>query len=171
MTLAKRVKDQRIRAWIRSVKDMREFFDRTDEDESRINDLIAYLYVEWKKDLFPDVKITDPEVKEFVFEQMPKIPKSLIDHMSKVSVDCITKNPELDDHPFICESVYWTPQQKKGSYTLHTHTIAGVDYPSPADIQTTTNLKKKSLCIINTADQTLSCYSGKDFKTKSQRSI
>ena len=99
------------------------------------------------------------------------IPKSLIDHMDKQSCACVDKHPELHDHPFLCENVYWTPHQDQKSYTLHTHTIAGVDYPSKADIKTTKNLKKKNLCIINTVDRTLTCYSCKNFKVKKQEQI
>ena len=108
---------------------------------------------------------------ECIFAQMPKIPKSLIAVMDHASSECVEKHPDLHDHPFLCENVYWTPHQDRKSYTLHTHTIAGVDYPSEADIKTTKSLKKKNLCIINTVDQTLSCYSGKNFKAKSQIAI
>lgn len=103
----------------------------------------------------------------------PKIPKSLIDHMVKASKDCIRKNPELADHPFLCENIYISPQQGKGSFDLHTHTIAGIDYPSPPDVKTHKNLKKESLCIINTVDQTLTCHkiSSSGHFTRSQKHI
>ena len=91
--------------------------------------------------------------------------------MDQASCECVRKHPDLHDHPFLCENVYWTPHQDRKSYTLHTHTIAGVDYPSEADLKTTKSLKKKNLCIINTIDKTLSCYSGKNFKVKNQIAI
>ena len=97
---------------------------------------------------------------------MINIPKSLIDHMKNESVKCVRANPDLHDHPSLCETVYWNQLTDDNSYTLHTHTIKGVNYPSPADVKTTNALQKKSLCIINTVDNTLTCWQGKKFGKK-----
>lgn len=127
-----------------------------------------------KNNIISIILNTDPLRDDFnqcLFNQMPKIPKSLIATMDQASRECVKKHPDLHDHPFMCENVYWTPHQDRKSYTLHTHTISGVDYPSEADLKTTKSLKKKNLCIINTVDRSLTCYSGKNFKAKSQIEI
>lgn len=102
---------------------------------------------------------------------MIHFPKSLIDFMKKASIKCVSKHPELHDHPYLCENIHLSPHQDRNSFTLHTHTIAGVDYPSKNDLETTKRLKKKNLCIINTADHTLTCFKGKNFQVKEQKAI
>ena len=98
---------------------------------------------------------------------MIHIPKELINVMIKETNRCISQYPHLQDHPYHCESVYWNTYQDENSYTLHTHTIPEATEPSQADKRTTHNLKKQNLCIINTANGTLSCWNQKDnFKTK-----
>lgn len=103
-----------------------------------------------------------------VFEQEIDIPNDLIEVMHKATQSCLKAHPELYDHPYLCENVYWTPLQDRKSATIHTHTIKGVDYPSHADIDTTQRLKKENLCIINTTDRTVTCYN-KHGKGKRQK--
>ena len=113
--------------------------------------------IKFDKDIGDILEVWDlPE-----FNQV-KIPQGLIKSMDRATKACVKKHPELMDHPYLCENVYWTPMQDRNSYTLHTHTIPTVDYPSQADINTTKKLKKKNLCIINTSDRSLSCYKDKD---------
>lgn len=82
--------------------------------------------------------------------------------MVKETNRCIAKYPNLRDHPYLCENVYWNTHNDHDSYTLHTHTIPEATYPSEADKRTTKKLEKKNLCIINTANKTLTCWNDKD---------
>lgn len=90
------------------------------------------------------------------------IDPKLIQAMYKESCKCVKKNPDLHDHPFLCEAVFWNSLQDGDSYTLHTHTIEGVNYPSSQDKITTRKLGKQNLCIINTVDKDLTCYNIED---------
>ena len=151
----------------------------TDRDIEEILDILRGQSFDDVKDILREIikRIFGRDVNvEFfqdqcLFNKMPKISKSLIAVMDQASIECVKKHPELHDHPFMCENVYWTPHQDRNSFSLHTHTIEGVDYPSEADLKTTKSLKKKNLCIINTVDRSLTCYSGKNFKAKSQIAI
>ena len=92
----------------------------------------------------------------------PKITKSLVNTMHNDSIKCMKKHPEDKYDKSACECVHWTSHFDQDSYTLHTHTIPKVDYPSPADIKTTNALNKSNLCIINVSDRTVTCYNKND---------
>ena len=100
--------------------------------------------------------------QEFEQQKKVKIPKSLIKTMHQDSISCMKKNPNDKYHKSACECVHWNSHFGQDSMTLHTHTIPKVDYPSEADIKTTSNLGKENLCIINVSDQTVTCYNKKD---------
>ncbi len=99
---------------------------------------------------------------KFNQEVKPKITKSLVSTMHNDSIKCMKKHPEDKYDKSACECVHWTSHFDQDSYTLHTHTIPKVDYPSPADIKTTNALNKSNLCIINVSDRTVTCYNKND---------
>lgn len=99
---------------------------------------------------------------DHIFEQ--RIPKEVVaisKHIMKESRKCVKEFPELSDHPNACE-VGFLPTVEQ-NYTLHTHTIPNIDYPSDVDINTTRKKGKEILCIANSGSGKLTCWTGKKF--------
>ena len=76
------------------------------------------------------------------------------------SRECVKRFPSMIDHPNACE-VGILPTLAQNA-TLHTHTFPKAIEPSDRDIQTTNELGKKFLCIANSADGELICFSKSD---------
>ena len=100
-----------------------------------------------------------------IFEQSPKRIIPIAKHMMKESMRCVRKFPSLMSHPNACE-VGFLPTHEQ-DFTVHTHTIPEVDYPSQKDIETTIKRGKKMLCIANSGSGKLICWKGKNFDRKS----
>lgn len=97
---------------------------------------------------------------------IPHIPIGLVRSMAEASRQCIREHPDLEDHPYLCEMVGWSPMNDSKSYTVHTHTLKDADFPSPPDKKSTLKLGKHNLCIINTANNDLTCWDKTDNFTK-----
>ena len=108
---------------------------------------------------------------DHIFEQ--KAPTGIIPiakHIMKESARCVRKFPKLADHPNACEVGFLPTVEQK--FSLHTHTIPEVDFPSDQDKITNRKLKKKVLCIANSGSGLLTCWTGKNFnKISSQKKI